>query len=238
MRGRSARKGREVISGLVRKRLADAVDLIVGLPSGKRQEFGFQFGQKRCSSGKQDLYGAFSVKVDFRYRPPVIGARLQAGADRPRKPGGDGGGGTTKRSEGSSPSGASIAPQTCIRLIREDQNHDAVIRIGGEAPRRRPHSKPRFEDHVQYRVVATSDRHLQLGIDTRTNCRTSVVPGHSQAIHVAGRRSRPAGASPVVTSRQSAMRSLRASATIMVLRVPPRASAVRLRYHSANTLSF
>jgi hypothetical protein len=54
----------------------------------------------------------------------------------------------------------------------------------------------------------------------------------------AGRRSRPAGASPVVTSRQSAIRSLRASATIMVLRVPPRASAVRLRYHSANTLSF
>ena len=191
------------------------------------------------ASGRDlDLYGAFSVKVDFRYRPPVIGARLQAGADRPRKPGGDGGGGTTKRSEGSSPSGASIAPQTCIRLIREDQNHDAVIRIGGEAPRRRPHSKPRFEDHVQYRVVATSDRHLQLGIDTRTNCRTSVVPGHSQAIHVAGRRSRPTGASPVVTSRQSAMRSLRASATIMVLRVPPRASAVRLRYHSANTLSF
>ena len=56
--------------------------------------------------------------------------------------------------------------------------------------------------------------------------------------HVAGRRSRPARTSPVVTSRQSAMRSFRASATIMVLRVPPRASAVRFRYHSANTLSF
>jgi hypothetical protein len=56
--------------------------------------------------------------------------------------------------------------------------------------------------------------------------------------HVAGRRSRPARTSPVVTSRQSAIRSFRASATIMVLRVPPRASAVRFRYHSANTLSF
>src|SRR5215831_12166342 len=45
--------------------------------------------------------------------------------------------------EGSSPSGASIAAQTCIRSIREDRNHDAVMRIGGEAPRRRAHSKAR-----------------------------------------------------------------------------------------------
>src|SRR5262249_19955724 len=45
--------------------------------------------------------------------------------------------------EGSSPSGASIAPQTCIRSIREDRNHDADMRIGGEAPRRRAHSKAR-----------------------------------------------------------------------------------------------
>jgi len=56
--------------------------------------------------------------------------------------------------------------------------------------------------------------------------------------HAAGRRARPAGASPVVTSRHNAMRSLRANATIMVLRVPPRASAVRARYHSAKALSF
>ena len=42
--------------------------------------------------------------------------------------------------EGSSPSGANFAPQTCIRLIREDRSHDAVVRIGGEAPRRRAHS--------------------------------------------------------------------------------------------------
>src|SRR5215467_6743054 len=41
---------------------------------------------------------------------------------------------------------------------------------------------------------------------------------------------RPSGTSPVVASRHSAIRSLRASATIMVLRVTPRASAVRARY--------
>ena len=65
-----------------------------------------------------------------------------------------------------------------------------------------------------------------------------IMHARKQSRHVAGRRSNPAGASPVVTNRQSAMRSLRANATIMVLRVPPRAPAVRVRYHSANTLSF
>jgi hypothetical protein len=68
-----------------------------------------------------------------------------------------------------------FAPQTCIRLIREDRNHDAVMRIGGEAPGRRAHSKPRLEDHVQYRVAATSVRHLRLGLDRRANRRNSVV---------------------------------------------------------------
>jgi hypothetical protein len=47
----------------------------------------------------------------------------------------------------------------------------------------------------------------------------------------------PSNVSPVVTKRQSAMTSLRASATIIVLRVPIRVSAVRARYHSASALS-
>ena len=51
-------------------------------------------------------------------------------------------------------------------------------------------------------------------------------------------RRRPPVVSPVVTKRQSAMTSLRASATIIVLRVPIRLSAVRARYHSASALSF
>ena len=54
----------------------------------------------------------------------------------------------------------------------------------------------------------------------------------------AGRKEIPSGISPVVTMRHSAMSSLRASATIMVLRVPPRVCAVRARYHCANALSF
>ena len=54
----------------------------------------------------------------------------------------------------------------------------------------------------------------------------------------AGRKTTPSSGSPVVTKRQSEMISLRASATIMVLRVPLRLSAVRARYHNASALSF
>jgi hypothetical protein len=59
-----------------------------------------------------------------------------------------------------------------------------------------------------------------------------------QAIHAAGRRTTPSGTSPVLTIRHSPMSSFLASATIMVLRVLPRASAVRARYHFAKALSF
>ena len=47
---------------------------------------------------------------------------------------------------------------------------------------------------------------------------------------VTGRKAMPCAVSPVVTKRHSAISSLRARATIMGLRVPPRASAVRARY--------
>jgi transposase len=54
----------------------------------------------------------------------------------------------------------------------------------------------------------------------------------------AGRKTTPSIGLPAVTKRQSAMISLRARATIMVLRVPIRLSAVRARYHNASALSF
>ena len=45
------------------------------------------------------------------------------------------------RSEGSSPSDAKDrALHTCIRQVRVDLDHDAVMRIGGKAPRRQAHS--------------------------------------------------------------------------------------------------
>src|SRR5947199_2647831 len=46
-----------------------------------------------------------------------------------------------------------FAPQTCIRSIREDRHHDAVMRIGGEAPRRWAHSNRGSKNIVLYRVA-------------------------------------------------------------------------------------
>ena len=56
--------------------------------------------------------------------------------------------------------------------------------------------------------------------------------------HDAGRKTMPSDTSPVVTRRQSAMSSLRASATIIVLRVLARLSAVRAANHWARALPF
>ena len=81
-----------------------------------------------------------------------------------------------------------------------DPDHDAVIRIGGEAPGRRAHSKPRRAGHVQYRVAATSDRHLQEIMSVRADCRT-----YSQACpQAAARRTRPCGY--LASGRQSPKR--------------------------------
>jgi hypothetical protein len=68
--------------------------------------------------------------------------------------------------------------------------------------------------------------------------RRMVLSASGKPFQDAGRKTTPSSGSPVVTKRQSAMTSLRASATIIVLRVPIRLSAVRARYHSASALSF
>jgi hypothetical protein len=52
-----------------------------------------------------------------------------------------------------------IAPQPCIRQVQRGPDHDAVMRIGGEAPGRRAHSQERCQHHGRLRVTATSDRH-------------------------------------------------------------------------------
>lgn len=127
---------------------------------------------------------------------------------------------------------ADRAPRTCIRPTREGRNHDAVMRIGGEAPRGRAHSKPRYKDHSP----TSGCRHL--GSSAATRHRYGARLQQLSCPYAAGRSSRPTAVSPVVTSRHSAMRSLRASATIIVLRVPPRASEVRFRYHAVSALAF
>ncbi len=54
--------------------------------------------------------------------------------------------------------------------------------LAAKLPRRRAHSKPRLEGHVQCRLAATSARHLRLGLDRRANRRTSVALAYRQVI--------------------------------------------------------
>src|SRR3954467_14433978 len=86
---------------------------------------------------------------------------------------------------------------------------------------------------------ASGDRHLGSSAETDdilfVRLRELVLSAFARH---AARKTTPAGTSPVVTMRHNAISSFLASATIRVLRVPPRASAVRARYHCASALSF
>jgi hypothetical protein len=117
-----------------------------------------------------------------------------------------------------------------------DPDHDAVMHRRRSSGRR-AHSVGRHQCHVRIRRPATSDR--QFGSSPKSQREYRAGKGMLfQGLQPAGRRMTPSKVSPVVTKRQSAMISLRASATIMVLRVPLRLSAVRARYHNASALSF
>ena len=110
---------------------------------------------------------------------------------------------------------------------RQDPNHDAIMRIESEAPRWRLHSSQRRKVHVGLR---TPPPRIGIGpgrcrFEPQEMCRC--LPSS----YAAGRNITPSGISPVVAMRQSAMSSLRASATIIVLRVPLRPSAARVRNH-------
>ena len=108
---------------------------------------------------------------------------------------------------------------------RAGPDHDAVMRIGGEAPGRRAHSRKRYRHHGLLRVTATPDRQRRRTISCSSGSACPCL--HLSAPPHAARKTTPAGTSPVVSIRHSAISSFRARATIMVLRVQPRASAVR-----------
>jgi hypothetical protein len=94
---------------------------------------------------------------------------------------------------------------------------------------------------VRIRFPATSDRQFGSRLKASAQRRKMVLSGMLVPVSLfqdAGRKTTPSSGSPVVTKRQSAMISLRASPTIIVLRVPLRLSAVRARYQCASALSF
>src|SRR4051794_3857780 len=58
---------------------------------------------------------------------------------------------------GSLPSGADHRATPLYAVGPQGPDHDAVMRIGGEAPGRRAHSQERCQHHGRLRVTATSD---------------------------------------------------------------------------------
>jgi hypothetical protein len=111
------------------------------------------------------------------------------------------------------------------------------MRIGGEAPGGGPILSVGIKCQVRIRHPATSDRQFGSRAARAPNG-AECYARSGKPFQDAGRKTTPSSGSSVVTKRQSAMISLRASATIMVLRVPLRLSAVRARYHNASALSF
>src|SRR6266511_609764 len=116
-----------------------------------------------------------ATRFSFHLLRLSMGRLSTAGADRHHESGGAGPATDrcTDKTIGGEPAigVATIAPQPCIRCgmiekswLLEHPNHDAAMRIGGEAPRRRAHSLPRHGSHGLGRVTATSDR---LGVASR-----------------------------------------------------------------------
>ena len=71
-------------------------------------------------------------------------------------------------------------------------DHEAVIRFGGEAPRRWAHSNERFNDHVRARVTTTSDRERPAGQD-RSSPGVPKLTNGSMTMFGLGSRDRPEG---------------------------------------------
>jgi hypothetical protein len=94
-----------------------------------------------------------AVAPTFPHAPPWPGHALTASSTTARLTR------SGRRSEGSLPSGADHRAATLYSVGPWGPDHDAVMRIGGEAPRRRTHSRNRCQHHGLLRVTATSDRH-------------------------------------------------------------------------------
>src|ERR1700745_2078992 len=113
------------------------------------------------------------------------------------------------------------------------------MRIGGEAPGGGPILSVGISARFEYGFPPP--RIVNSAVVLKKPARAPNAECHARSgkpFQDAGRKTTPSNGSPVATKRQSAMISLRASATIMVLRVPIRLSAVRARYHNASALSF
>ena len=92
--------------------------------------------------------------------------------------------------EGSAPFAAVEESRRILVSGRLDQslNHDAIMRISGEAPRRRAHSTPRLDSQVGSRVAATSNRHRRPVASVQTGPKLPVYLQRAPFIVLAVRR--------------------------------------------------
>ena len=99
----------------------------------------------------------------------------------------------------------SIAPQPCIRWVQEP-DHDAAMRIGSEAPRRRAHSSSRHDSHESPRDPATSNRHRRVVTSGRIGPKLSGVFSDLRSLRRGAVRRRPAPRppAPAATGRSEA----------------------------------
>src|SRR5207344_324684 len=101
-------------------------------------------------------------------------------------------------------------------------DHEAVIRFCGQGSEAAGPFSQRHCSHSRMRIAATSDHRRLPGASSAVRGRTCLsFLVLASVAHGAGRNTTPSGISPVVTRRHSAISSLRASATIIVvLRAP------------------
>ena len=116
----------------------------------------------------------------------------------------------------------------------QNPNHDAGIRIDDQAPGA---AGPLWKA-VQRPCHRPGCRHLRNVRMVGWSVLVARPAGYRAAVGTASRSRTPSGISPVLTIRHRAISSLRASATIIAMRVLPRPSAVRSRYHRTRALSF
>jgi hypothetical protein len=133
-----------------------------------------------------------AVKVGRRTNLPACSAFARPHLDSSEHDGTLGAVGMTIRGEPAFGRG-SIAPQPCIRWVK-NPNHDAAMRIGSEAPRKRTHSPFRHESQGNTSGPATSNHHrrpVTSGPTAPNYCVTS-----ASSVHCAGRRTMPSGTTP------------------------------------------
>src|SRR3954465_563051 len=106
-----------------------------------------------------------------------------------------------RRSEGSLPSGADHRATPLYSVGPEGPDHDAVMRIGGNAPGRRAHSRKRCQHHGLLRVTATSDRQRRPTVSCSPGSKSLSCPRSPFTPLVRRRQPAPRPWSPCATAR-------------------------------------